>query len=352
MKDSNMNTIADILQKSLKVKSCKTMIFGATLVDTNPAAGRQANIDSIKKPQVWSPINSLLLYPSIKEYEKNNEKTNGNIDLSMTSCWMTAFTPLRRGMSDMTKMTANSKNFLEGRSVSTTEQFFSSRPDDLLAAMFTHMRWYNTDERFVDKNLVKNNDKVGMFIKRGQISKSWENDPVQVRYFIRIMEGSDTVYDSLYLVGGSTDVIGDKLDEIPSNIASWYDQIKNLKEEIRKSAKASKGDDDESSQSTPSFLWHAWEGENKSPVIRANILGKKILRTIESIVLIYNSLVYARDGVGVTEIDEVVGYDDKKKEPIFKTVELAEVIKKYDTIYAYCKNLCYIFKDIGAGDIM
>jgi hypothetical protein len=56
--------------------------------------------------------------------------------------------------------------------------------------------------------------------------------------------------------------------------------------------------------------------------------------------------------MGWDEISEIVEVDPITNKPTFKEVSVDELIKKYDRIYAYCKNLTHIYKDIGEANII
>jgi hypothetical protein len=350
---SNLS-IQDIVNNTLGVKSCKTMYLGVTLPDTNPESGREVSIGDVKHGHTWAPMKALMLYPVIEENEKN-ATDKPPIDLSMASCWVTGFTPLRRGMPNAANMSQNSRNFLDGMSVCTTDQLLKARSDGTLAAMFSRMAWYGTKgERIIDQKLATDNDAIAKVIDRGIVSKNWDTKPINVRYMLHMHPEAEDTYDYVYLIGGSDDLIGDDLSNIPKNITLWYDQIKVLKEEVKKNnAKAKKSDsDEEHSGADPKFLWYSYTKQASDPAIKANLLAKRILRTIEGVIFIRNYLAYAKNGIGIEFADEVVGYDASTKKPVFKQVEIEKILAKYDTMYAYCKNLCFIFKDIGSGDIM
>jgi hypothetical protein len=334
------------------------MYFGVTLPDTDPGAGREPNIGDVKHGHAWAPMKALLLYPNIRENEKNVIDKQP-IDLSMACCWVTGFTPMRRGMPNAANMSQNSRNFLDGMSVCTTDQLLKARSDNTLAAIFSRMVWYGTNgKRIVDISLATDNEAITKVIDRGLVSKNWDTKPVGVRYVVRMHTDTDDIYDYVYLIGGSDDLIGDNLNDIPSNITRWYDQIKGIKEKIRENggkntkAHVNKNSEEECSGADQKFLWYAYEKPSQDPVVMANLLAKRILRTIEGIIFIRNYLAYAKNFIGISFVDEVVRYDDSTKKPVFEQVEISKVLLKYDTIYAYCKNLCFIYNDIGEGNIL
>lgn len=333
------------------LNSFKVANMGVTLIDTNPASGRIEKINGISTPHVWSPINALMLYPIIEDYEKNRLDKR-DVDLSMACAWMTGLTPLARGLATPQHMSSNSYNWLKGRAVSTTEQILRSRPDEMLTALFSNMKWYGTNKRIVDNKHMPCDDQITKLIEKGYVSKTWQHDPISVRYVVQILGDCAESYDYIYFIGGSEDIIGDDLELIPKNLSSLYDQIRTIKDELKKTSGKKTEPEDEASKSNPKFLWYAYDASSTNPTVRANILAKKLLRTIEGIIFIRNYLVYAKNGIGISDINEVVGFDESTGMAIYKTVKIVKIIEKYDNIYAYCKNLCYIFKDIGAGDII
>ena len=157
----------------------------------------------------------------------------------------------------------------------------------------------------------------------------------------------------MYYVGGSEDVIGDDLDNIPNNLAQLYSQIKVLKDDAKKAKIVIKNKtEDEYAMCDAKNLWFAYNKTPTNPLIKAHLLGKTLIRTVESIILIHNYLYYLKNFMGWDEISEIVEVDPITNKPTFKEVSVDELIKKYDRIYAYCKNLTHIYKDIGEANII
>lgn len=339
------------VNNKLRIKSCKTAFMGCTLIDTDPASGREANIDSVKHVHQWSSLNSLLLYPTIKEFENGvADDKKQKIDLSMASCWITGLTPIRRGLPQVKNMCQNSANFLDGRSVCTAEQLFKARPASLFNSLFSHIGYFGTGERIIDRKYA-DDETDNKVVSRGFVARNWKTNPVQARYIVRIPPTNADTYDYVYFIGGSNDIIGNELEKIPANITMMYDQIKVLKEESKKDPQKM-SQECEFSSSDPKFIWYAYDKPATAAIVKANLLSKRICRTVQGIIFIRNYLAYAKNGIGISDIDEVVGYNKKEDQAIFEKKNIDDVLKKYDKIYAYCKNLCYVYKDIGKGDII
>jgi hypothetical protein len=349
------NDIQAEINATLGVKCCKTMFLGATLMDTSPEAGYDGSMTNVKHEFEWSPHNALLLYPEVRDIESKEQedsKVEKKVDLSMACAWNTGFMPSQRGLPDATNMGRKTNNFLAGRSIITTDQVFKARGDSVLAALFPHFSWYGSNGvRMVAKeNAVE--EAAQKVVRKGLVSPSWLEKPLPVRYMVRIPPEAGEP-DYVYFIGGSQDVIGDDLEKIPASLTAMYDQIRLLKEEAKKasSSKSKKSDDKNSFQATPKYLWWSYSGGVEDPLVKASVVAKKLLRTIEAIFFIRNYLVYAEKYAGISEIHEI-GWDAKAGVPTFKEVEIQKIAAKYDTIYAYCKNLCAVYPDIAKGDIL
>lgn len=340
----------------LGVKCCKTMFLGATLMDTNVAAGYDGSMSNVKHEFEWSPHNALTLYPEVRDIESKEQeeaKNTKKVDLSMACAWNTGFMPSQRGLPDATNMSRKTNNFLCGRSIITTDQVFKARGDTILAALFPHFSWYGSaGVRMLDKDNAEP-ESAAKVVRKGLVSPSWLESPLPVRYMVRVPPDDSGAPDYVYFLGGSMDVIGDDLEKLPAAITSMYDQIKLLKEDAKKNgkSKSAKVDDKTSFQATPKYLWYSYSGPSEDAMVKANLVAKKLLRTIEAIFFIRNYLVYAEKYAGISDILEI-GWDKKSEKPTFKEVSIQKIAQKYDTIYAYCKNLCAVYADIAKGDIL
>jgi hypothetical protein len=347
--DEEMSAFANELSATLGVKCCKTMSFGLTVMDTNINAGRDIEIIHEKHQLDWSPRHALMLYPEIEDIEKSN---NAKESLSMACSLVNGFAPYLRGIVPAKNMSRQAENFLEGRSITMTHQSFKARHDSYLIGLFSHLAWYGAGTTPIVPKDDKNKDTEEKLTKRGFICSAWKSAPPAIRYVVHLEPqkgSSDSDVEYTYLIGGSDDVIGDKLDAIPETIYALYSQIKNLKEEAKKSS-SKKAKDDQTVQEDPKNLWFAHAENPSDPISKAHLLAKKMLRIIESVFFIRNYFVYASKNLVVTV--EEVSYDKKTKAPKYTQVDIQKVIEKYDMIYAYCKNLCYMYQDIAKGDVV
>lgn len=345
------NDVTADINSILGVKDCKTMLLGATLMDTDPVAGYDGNMTNIKNEFDWSPINSLLLYPETRDIETAESKDDKKADLSMASIWCNGFMPSQRGLPEATNMGRKTSNFLAGRSIITTDQIFKARSDVLLASLFPHLSWYGSKgERMYDKSNATTEGSAKL-VRKGMLSASWFENPIAVRYMLRLPPNDQGAPDYVYLVGGSEDVIGDNLAKIPATVLSLYDQIKSLKEEMKKGNRPKGDNKNQGFLSTPKFLWYSYSGSTADPMIKANLTAKKMLRIIESVFFIRNYFAYAQNCANFSEVLEI-SWDASAKKPVFKEVEIEKILAKYDTIYAYCKNLCSVYSDIAKGDLI
>jgi hypothetical protein len=350
--DEEFSDFARNLSSLLGVRCCKSMNFGFTIMDTNIAAGRDTEILHEKHQLDWSPQNALMVYPEIEEIENTN---NVKQSLAMSCAVVNGFAPYIRGITPDSSMSRQAMNFMEGRSLSTTNQSMKARHDAYLEVLFSHLSWYGAKNTIISSSDSKEiEETIEKLTKRGYICSAWKKAPPQIRYVVRLEKdksekNSDVEY--VYFVGGSEDVIGDNLEEIPNTIFNLYCQIKTLKEESKKgSPRKASSETSLTCREDPKNLWYVFNGNSAEPLVNAHLLAKKMLRIIESVFFIRNYFVYASKNLVVT-VDEVQ-YDKKTKAPIYKQVDIQKVIEKYDMIYAYCKNLCYMYSDIAKGDVV
>jgi hypothetical protein len=332
------------------------MRFGATIMDTRPTIGRNPNIQNATFPNIWTPNKVLEYYPEIHKYEQGEIK-KPKVDLSMACLWNTGFTTAKRGSADPEYMCVNSKNYLEGVGVYATDTMFTARPDSVFVAFMSHLSWYKSNNKVIVPNtLTKFDDYYNKVVDREFVASGWAKNPAIIRYVTRISKNSNAngiPFDYVYYVGGSEDVIGDDLDNIPNNLAQLYSQIKVLKDDAKKAKIVIKNKtEDEYAMCDAKNLWFAYNKTPTNPLIKAHLLGKTLIRTVESIILIHNYLYYLKNFMGWDEISEIVEVDPITNKPTFKEVSVDELIKKYDRIYAYCKNLTHIYKDIGEANII
>lgn len=342
------------------VKDSRAMFFGATIMDTNPSAGYDPEImTQNKKPPhpEWSPYNALTLYPEVESIEESAEDRK-KASLAMACCWLNGFIHTQLGMADAANMTRTCKNFLAGRNVVTTDQLLKNRNDSKMIALYNNFSWYgsngvkittNGNESFDnlvdDLTLAKN-------VRQGIVCTLWKTESPMLRYFVKLDPNFDLKDnpDYLYFIGGSADVIGDNLDDVPGNIYNMLHQMKNCIDESKK-VKFDDGKYNPGYSSDPHKLWWCYSGDSSHPVIKAHLIAKKILRTIESVFFIRNYFIYAQKNILINEVNEI-GWDSKNKKAIFTKVDIQKIINKYDKIYSYCKNLCYINKDIASGNLL
>lgn len=347
--------MSDIVKKLLNVNSAKTMLFGATLIDTDPRAGYDMKVMAVPKHEFnFNPINTLAVYPEVEEILKDDWAA-GNHTLALSCTYINGFVPCQCGYPDPEGMSKKSQNYFVGKSLVTTDQSFRSRPDGIINTLMAYYRWFGSsgdDGRLLDKSFIQEAESTKL-TRKGLVCDHWLNNPVSVRWLVRVNKNEASDSDYVYMVGGSSDVISQSPAEFAKYITGLYDSILSLKEEARKSKTSSKNTNP-SAESTPKFVWYAASSadmESKDPVIAANMLTKKLLRAIMGIFYIRNFFVYSKNINKISHVIEI-SYDSKKNEPIFTKIEIEKIIDKFDTIYAYCKNLCYTYKDIGDGSIM
>jgi hypothetical protein len=309
-------------EKYNKIFNCldiKTAQFGSLLIDTRPSAGRIQNIKCLRKNQTWTTSNVVKLYDEIRKCSDKN-----SINLSMSCLWLTGFTPLILGLSQPKRCSRDVINYLDGMSLATTDQCIVNRSINRLNCIFSSMKWYNTNNKIINESCM---DSSELLYNNGLISKYWDKNPVDVRYIVNI-DPNKNDGNYFFLIGGSSDILDDNIVKtIPESLTTLYHRIKK----------------DSNNKTDEKTLWI-----ESNDVLDSiwSMNSKKILRTIHGVILIHDHLNYVLNDMGIDYINEIIGYDVNEGIPIKKLIKTSDVISKYDIIYKYCINLCYIYTDI------
>lgn len=344
--------MSEIVTQTLGINCSMTMLFGGTILDTDPTAGYdQSEMETVRKPSIRSPIAALNLYPEAIGVERDSGvKDEENLALAAT--WNNGFIPFSRGLPDPENMSRSCQTYLKTQNIVTTDQAILSRPDGWMEALFWHFQWYGSKgERIIDEEFVKESI-VGKLVQQGLVCRKWAYNPVSVRYMVRIKSDDDEIPDYVYFIGGSDDLINDDLKVAIKKIQSDYKEATHFFEESAKSTNKTASEIGfRSDLSDPKNTWVAFNSGNETeemvsaPITKARLAFKRMSRTIQGIFYIRNYLLYAKDFLCVDSLVEV-DYNKKKK---FNKVDIKEVLERYEDAYQYCKNLCYIYPNIGEG---
>jgi len=346
--------MSQIVDKLFNVSSAKTMYFGATLIDSDPRAGYVEDIMATSKHDFnTTPISMLHLYPEIEE-KIIDEGKGQPFPLAMACTWINGFAPMQRGLPDAENMPKGCKDYLSGKSIVTTDQIFRARQDEFLHSLLAHMKWYGAtgdNGRLLDKTFMDEKF-TGNCYRKGLACPHWATNPVNIKWMVKLNTTVAENNDYVYLVGGSNDILTDNVEEFVKTVSSLYDNIKSYQDENAKSPDKSKS----SISSSPKHIWFANkddEFKTTIPLFKAHLAAKKLYRMLQGIFLIHNYFIYIQKNL--KEIGHVieVDYNSKTNEPVFKKVEIQEIITKLDKIYSYSKNLCYVYgSDIGNSTIV
>jgi hypothetical protein len=346
------NNIGTYLNDTFGIKEFKPMFLGGTLIDTDHRTGYSpSEISNFSKYKAtWTPISTLNLYPEAEAFEKEDNKST---NISMRSCWINGFIPYMRGLANVTGISRNCSNYFMGKSVIILDQVLMAKADDHVSCLLNNFSWYGSTNRLtdngktsIDMNSIDDMDSANKkLLHKGLVCSNWSKNPLPVRYMVHLKKNSTGIdNDYVYLIGGSDDIIGDNIDDIPSKLCSILDKIKSLQEDSKKSSKLPDiSKYNEGFKSSSDFVWWSYpEDSCDHPIVQAHLLAKKAYRMIEGIIFIRNYLVYAKKDLCITELKELSWEGGHS---VIKIVNIDDVIKKYDIMYAYCKNLCYVFKN-------
>lgn len=320
--------MSELVTQTLGINCSMTMVFGATILDTDPQSGYDnSEMEAIRKPCDRTPESALKFYPEAISVERE-AGTADDENLSLASVWMNGFIPFSRGLPDPENMSRSCETYLKSQNIVTTDQGFLSRPEGWLESLFWHFNWYNSDERIIEEDFVRE-EIIHKLIGKGMVCRKWQFNSPCIRYMVREKAESDDQPDYIYFIGGSQDLIRDDMMETVKEIISLYKTGISL-------LKSS----NETYSCDPSQVWHTKIAKTDSDNAISQLV--EMSRKIQGIFYIRNYLVYAKNFLGITELVEA-NFKNKKR---FNKISIDKVIERYEGAYQYCKNLCYLYEDI------
>lgn len=344
--------MSEIVTQTLGINCSMTMLFGCTILDTDPAAGyEQSEMESIRKPCEKSPRTALKFYPEAIDVERQSG-TKDEDNLSLAAIWNNGFIPFSRGLPDPENMSRSCETYLKTQNMVTTDQAILSRPDGWLEGLFWNFKWFGSNnERIIDESFVKESV-IAKLVQYGLVCRKWSFNPPSIRYMVRVKSKSDDVPDYVYFIGGSDDLMCDDINSTINIVVNEYNSVLRNLEESKKQ-KVSQEISFRSDLADNKNTWVAYNPANETdemndaPITKARVAFKRVSRIIQSVFYIRNYLIYARDFLNVDKIVEIDFRNDKK----FNNVDINKVIDRYSDIYEYCKNLCYIYPNIAEGTL-
>jgi hypothetical protein len=344
--------MSEYVRKSLGINNIKTAVLGAVLIDTNVSTGLQTKNNMMSSPRhdnhsITTPIKALQVYPEVV----GNESTiQDNKVLSMGALWFNGFIPHSRGIAEPENCTHSTANIMSKYGIVTTDQVIKSRPDEWIDTLFSCLKWYGGDSSHtISSPELQLDTAIGKVVRKGLIHPTWLNNPLSVRYMIRELSNDDNGKDFVFLIGGSDFLLQDTSSEICQSICDKMNTIKCM--DIDKNPPKEITLNSQINDSI--FTWHEIdinsysESFKNSTYVKAKLLNREISRAIQGIIMIRNSIVYARKCLGITSLIDV--NLNKSGDPI--KVSIDEVIERYDGAYKFVRNLICCDPSIGDGHI-
>lgn len=354
-----MSDIAEVVSDlfGLDKQGAKTMVLGATLIDTDTERGYTSKGQMAQHRNqsmtVASPVDALAFYPLIEDTEKENRDNETDMMLALAATWFNCFVPCTRGLPGPDYACKATVAHMSNNGVVTTDQVFKARKDEMLNCLFTAFKYFNgkdDDDRLVPQEL-QDDEAMGKLIRKGMVDPAWFVAPLGVRYVVCDRGDTDSD-DYVYLVGGSPELFQTDMDSLADELWSDFQKMKNYFEEAQQ-----QGTPNEISRCDElvdrSKVWWKFDSGSYSdslvehPYTRAHLLSRKINRTIQGVFLIRNYFVYAQKYVGV----ETVAEFDMANGPDPVKVPIQTVIDRYQRIYKYCRNLCAAYPEIGQNNL-
>lgn len=352
----------DAISNLFKIKDSKTMVFGATIVDTDEKCGYvEGSMARMSKEWDSSPNKILHAYPKIMKVDEE-EAGSG---FPLLAIWNTGFTPVKQAPFDAANMSKRTGRTLNSLGYMTTEQCMFVRQDEKMLSLFSSFKWYDskTSKTSKEKRLISavqsEATEVKDLIKSGMISETWAKNPPSIRYILRSpSEGNNDAPDYVYMLGGSVELTRDDMSITCREIASLYNESQTAFSSEKKDANTSKDNSglDYSNIQGKSCIYHAFVGDiaksykENDVLLLAALKRRKMVRMINGIISFRNYLHYIDTFISKnnSNLETVLDFDASNSESqICKAVSLKSVLAKYEDAYQFCKNLIHTNMDIA-----
>lgn len=348
----------DAISNLFKINDSKTMVFGATIVDTDERSGYiEGSMTRMSKEWDCSPGKVLHSYPKIM---KVDDEENGS-GFPLLAIWNTGFTPVKQAPFDAANMAKRTGRTLNSLGYVTTEQCMFVRQDEKMLSLFSSFKWYdskqnkNSKEKRLISTVQSCANEVRDLVKAGMIADTWTKTPPSIRYVLRSpAEGKDEVPDYVYMLGGSCEMIRDDMSLTCKEISSLYHES----QAVFANEKPDKKSDtvDYSSIQGKSNIYHAFTPEmsklfKESDIfVVAALKRKKMVKLINGVINIRNYLHYIDSFISKnnSNLETILDFDASNPDAqICKAVSLKSVLAKYEDSYQFCKNLIHTNLDIA-----
>jgi len=340
--------MSDYLNETFGINSCKSMIFGASIFDTNDQSGYcEGEMAHFRNQRSHTPKTALAFYPELEQVWDESKDADENQMLCGTALWLNGFSAPYEDSVSPENCSDKVAQFIKNRGYWSTDQMLRSRPDHLLETLFGCFKWHGTHQRMVpDDKLI--DTAASKLIRKGLVCRAWTQEPIGIRYSLTIKGTSKNKYDYVYMIGGSPDMIADDMNASAENIGVKFTKAGAIIEEQK--VKPIPNEILHHSQLTdPKYCWYKYDEKqfgsefNDHPLTKARRDMVYVTRSIQGIIFIRNFLMYAKKHLKIKTVNEYNGSSTPNK------VKIDTVLERYQAAYAHCKTLIFMFDQIAEG---
>jgi hypothetical protein len=326
---------AKIIEDLFKINNIKTAILGGTFVGLDSGVGSLAYTTS---GVVMDAQQYLNLYAELSELEK--DQGNPFDDVGLSTLWNTGFSTTNEKITTPDFFSGNSTKYLKNRRIRTADQLFSRRSESSLAALFGCFKLKGKN-KIIDWS--GGSIDIEEFTRYALICSRWVSHP-QTIYYVTSVKGDAKSRDYLYLIGGDTSFFFNPND-LMTVIFQTNKDIMATKEQLEFTTRASQIPNDIKTLATnltaADKIW-ASECMHTKP---ANVVTHPFIelacdirllnRITHSVFNFYNYLLHAHKHL------KLVNMYETDEETLGKPVRIDYLLKEYEPIYKYCKNLYF-----------
>lgn len=316
------------------LNNIRTAIIGGTMIGIDSGIGTRSNTNTNISNIALDNLQYLNLFPELTELE--HIQGNPFDYMGLSTIWNVGFTTINEKLTSPDFFAGNSSKYLKNRRIRTVDQLFSRRSESSISAFFGCFKLHGATNNII-VDLLKANVSTDLdeFIRYGLICNHWVTNPQTIRYAAAV-KGDTKTRDYLYLIGS------DKEDFF--NPQKIMETIFTLYTENEKLSNPQKGR--KISIEVKSFIeslnrvWDEFNINNIPEQTREDnpnitiAFNNRILNRIQHGVFgFYNYLLHVHKHLKLPNIYEV------SKNTLGKSVRIEDLIKEYEPIYTYCKNI-------------
>jgi len=323
------------VERVFNINNIKTAMIGGTMIGLDPSVGSSSNTTTTNSVIPLDVPQYLNLYSELNELEKSQGNPFDSVGLS--TIWNVGFTSTNEKISTPDFFSGNSCKYLKNRKLRTADQLFSRRSESSTAALFSCFKLKNSKKRIVECSSMSPD--MEEFLRYGLICNSWIKNPQTIHY-VTSVRGSDKSRDYLYLIGSDSDEFFN-----PPELMECIFRIHKENETLEKNSENRKVPADiknlVESLMNNDRIWVECkldtipEATLKHPYVGLALNLRLLARAMHGVFNFYNYLIHAHKQLNLTNVYET------NEDTLGKPVKIEQLLKEYEPIYTYCKNLYF-----------